>query len=407
MKIPPEYYEWFRQQQFDIIDTQIVKTKVAFELGVLKNMPTEQYILWQKYEEVNNTFPMEKSVMFDEYVYKNPDHARLIPLLKSKLWTGDWRKIDPELIWIGDKDNEDIKEHWTTLRILIHSQQHSGAIGRTLNYLVRDRTNKLYLGLISIASDFLDLAGRDEAIGWTREQRTQEQRVKYTAVCSTIVPTQPFGYNCVGGKLLALLCLSDEIQIRWLEQYGSPLVGLTTTSLYGKNKGMSQYDNLKYWKSMGYSKGSSALRVSKPTREFMYKWAKTNMPQEYYMFLVHKDESGMVVRDRLNRFHQAIYRKLGISNKLFTSDHDRGIYFAPLYKNSYEFLRDEETKLLEPLGDFSTKALTELWKEKYAKRRFESLEKTNKLTTDALYYDDLGTMEWNEAVEKYLKNVGR
>jgi hypothetical protein len=35
--------------------------------------------------------------------------------------------------------------------------------------------------------------------------------LKYTAVGSSIVPLQPFGYNFVGGKLIALLTISEPV----------------------------------------------------------------------------------------------------------------------------------------------------------------------------------------------------
>lgn len=409
MEVPQEYYDWFKEQDFENIDKQEIQKRVSDELAAFRAMPTEEYILWQKWEEVKDTYPMWHSPLLDEVAYENADHNNLIQLLSTKLYDGSYETVEPELLWVGDKRNESIKEHWTALRILIHTQQHSGAIGRALNYLVRDRVSKKYLGVIAIASDFLDLAERDRQIGWTREQRTQEQRVRHTAVCSSVVPVQPFGYNYVGGKLLALLCLSDVVQNDWERQYGFKLTGLTTTSLYGKSKGghgMSQYDNLKYWKKMGYSSGSSAYRLSIATKNLAYRWAKTNIPQDYYMFLIHKDEKGMTVRDRLNRFHQKIYRGLGISAKQFTSNHDRGVYFAPLYKNTNEFLRDEiKEDALISNGDFSIGALTDLWKTKYAARRSRNLYGNYK--TDRLFYADLGALTWEEAKSKYLPEVGR
>lgn len=404
---PPSYYEWFAKQTFTSIDKEMVRKLVSDELTRFASMPTEEYILWQKWEEVRDAYPMEYSSLVDEYAYRNSNDARLITQVKNLLWDGyDYENIVPELIWCNEEGQEDIKDHWTALRIMIHTQQHSGSIGRGINYLVRDKITKKYLGVIAIASDFLDLAGRDTAIGWTRIQRTQEQRIQHTAVCSTIVPVQPFGYNCLGGKLLALLCLSEPVQAKWKELYGSTLVGLTTTSLYGANKGMSQYDNLRYWKNMGYSSGSTALRMSLRTKNLVYTWAKTNLPEEFYKFLVHKEEGP--VRDKLNRFNQAIYRRLGISAKLFTSNHDRGIYFARLYENTDAFLRNEiREEELTPIGKFGVEDLTILWKEKYAKRRFDRLNLDGTLKCDPLFYDDLSILTWEEAKAKYLSDVGR
>ena len=406
------YDDWVKTQTFTPYDTETVRRTIHDELKSFGELPTEEYILRQKWEEVNNLYPMEESILFGEPAYKNDKHAILIPHVKDLMWDGDnIDDLEPEVIWTNDPAHKLNKDHWTLLRVMIHTQQHSGSIGRGMNFIIRDRKTKKYLGVIAIASDFLDLGARDEKIGWTREQRTQEQRIKHTAVCSTIVPVQPFGYNFLGGKLLALLCLSDVVQNKWKELYGSRLVGLTTTSLYGKDKGghgMSQYDNLKHWKKMGYSSGASPLRMSIATRELAYAWAHTTIPEDYYHYLVEKGPDGEpVVRDRLNRFHQRIYRALKIPGNVFTSDHDRGIYFASLYTNGYDFLRDDiKEEQLIPAADFSVDYLTILWK-KYANHRYSKLQETSRVSNSILYYDDMSWLSWSEAKEKYLKDVGR
>jgi hypothetical protein len=60
-----------------------------------------------------------------------------------------------------------------------------------------------------------------------------------------IVPTQPFGYNYLGGKLLALLASSYELKNQFDHKYNTDLKYFETTSLYGTTKGMSMYDGLK------------------------------------------------------------------------------------------------------------------------------------------------------------------
>ena len=60
-----------------------------------------------------------------------------------------------------------------------------------------------------------------------------------------IVPTQPFGYNYLGGKLLAALCCSHEVREKLNKKYGMNLCMFETTSLYGSSKAASQYDGMK------------------------------------------------------------------------------------------------------------------------------------------------------------------
>ena len=60
-----------------------------------------------------------------------------------------------------------------------------------------------------------------------------------------IVPTQPFGFNYLGGKLLAALCCSHEVREKLNKKYDMNLVMFETTSLYGNSKSASQYDGMK------------------------------------------------------------------------------------------------------------------------------------------------------------------
>jgi len=186
-----------------------------------------------------------------------PDQATVIQEVKNNFWLPDdpeeYLNLQPELIWT---DGADIKSHtnakgseiWNALRTFLSTMKNNSNIGRNLNFLVRDKVTQKYLGVICMSSDFLDLTPRDEYIGWEREAKTQRM-INHTCIGSTIVPIQPLGYNLVGGKLLALLCLSDTVEKTWEHQYKDKLVGVTTTSLYGKTKTipLSQYDRLKNW----------------------------------------------------------------------------------------------------------------------------------------------------------------
>ena len=235
--------------------------------------------------------------------------------------------------------------------------------------------------------------------------------INYTTVGSTIVPTQPLGFNYVGGKLLALLCLSDKVQNDWKKLYGDRLVSVTTTSLYGKAKagGMSQYDNLKHWKKMGYSQGSVAYKPKKETTKRLRDWLKKYHSEKYFEWYVALKPSGQPYkRDHKNRSHQFAFSKLGIDKSIVRSEHQRGIYYSPLYTNTCEFLRGEisEDKLVKSF-DTSTEYLVNLWKDKYARKRITSLINSDRVSSESLFYDDLAYLDWEDCKEKYLTQVGR
>ena len=113
-------------------------------------------------------------------------------------------------------------------------------------------------------------------------------------------------------------------------------------------------------------------------------------------------------RDHKNRSLHFAYPKLGIPKELTRTEHQRGIYFSPLYDNTSEYLRKEigDDKLVKSF-DTSLEALTNIWKTKYAKGRISMLKKKNTVSYETLFYDDLIYLSWEETKAKYLTQVGR
>lgn len=412
-----QWEEWKAANDIDALKAPTddeLREQVIRDLTKVSKMTVEEYTLFQKWCEVHNKFPThEVSTLFGvENQLVNLEDEMFIKNVKSNIWKPDhldsYMDLEPELIYAP---GEDLSETWNCARTFISTMKNNSNIGRNLNYLVRDKKSKKYLGVMCISSDFLDLTPRDDYIGWERTKKTQGRMINYTAIGSTIVPFQPLGYNYVGGKLLALLCLSDEVQYRWKKLYGDVLVGVTTTSLYGKNKqgGLSQYDNLKHWKKMGFSSGSVSYETTKPTVEMIRNWLKKNHTRKYFEWYQAKKPSGQPYkRDHKNRSYNFTYSKLSIPKELIRSEHARGIYFSPLYNNTNEFLRGEikETDLVKSF-DTSYEALAELWKTKYAAKRIRSLKEQNRVSDETLFYDDLIFLSWEETKDKYLQQVGR
>jgi hypothetical protein len=319
--------------------------------------------------------------------------------------------LDGSLVKNDKKRTKDLPVLWNTTRTFISTMKNNSNIGRNLNFMVKDDVTGKYLGVICISSDFLDLTPRDKFIGWEREKKTQGGMINHTAIGSSIVPLQPLGYNYMGGKLLALMCLSDTVQRLWKEKYGDVLAGVTTTSLYGNTKsgGLSQYDGLEYWNKMGFSSGSVAFEPRKSTLAMVWNWLKENHTEKYFEWWEAKNDKGLPFkRDHKNRSLHFAYPKLGIPKEITRTDHQRGIYFSPLYNNTNEFLRGEiaEDQLVKSF-DTSEEALSNIWKTKYAKGRIRQLQKKNNVSYETLFYDDLVYLTWEETKSKYLTQVGR
>ena len=415
--VETQWQKW-SESNTDFLDVNMdeLRERTIKELTYVSAMDVKEYTLFQKWCEVQEKYPTvtvndlwegETKVLADE------KQRRAIAEVKSNFWMqndpDDYLKLEPELVYTNKE--EDLPELWNTIRTFSSTMKNNSNIGRNLNFVVRDKNTKKYLGVICISSDFLDLTPRDNFIGWSREKKTQGAMINHTAIGSTIVPLQPLGFNYVGGKLLALLCLSTPVQELWEKLYGDKLVSVTTTSLYGKTKagGLSQYDNLDFWQPMGFTSGSVSFEPLKDTRMLIREWLKKNHTRKYFEWYVAKKPSGQPhKRDHKNRSLNFAYSQMSIPKELIRSEHARGIYFTPLYDKSCEFLRgDDDGQNMTKLFDTSVENLVNVWKTKHAKPRIKQLAKKDKVSTESLFYDDLIYLTWEQAKEKYLPQVGR
>ena len=414
--VDKQWQEWQENNpadSFNHIDTEELKSSLIKDLEYASKMDVREYTLYQKWCEVQEKYPTkEVNTLFgEETQLENTDQLKLIDKVKNNFWIpespDDYENLEPVMVL----HNGELAETWNALRTFSSTMKNNSNIGRNLYYILTDAKTSKYLGVICISSDFLDLTPRDTFIGWSRDVKTQQSMINHTAIGSTIVPLQPLGFNYMGGKLLALMCLSDTVQKDWREKYGDVLVGVTTTSLYGNTKsgGLSQYDGLEHWTKMGFSSGSVAFEPTKKTSRLVFEWIKENHTRKYFEWWEAKNQNGLPLkRDHKNRSLNFAYSKLGIPKELIRADHQRGIYFSPLYNNTNEYLRKEVTEdVLVKSFDTSEETLSNIWKTKYAKGRISMLKKKNNVSTESLFYDDLIFMSWEETKEKYLNQVGR
>jgi hypothetical protein len=420
LSVDDQWDVWQKQnpiKSFEHIDTEKLVKILTNDLTYASSMDVKEYTLYQKWCEIKERYPTEPKSIIENNMSKisnvliDVEQERLINKLKDKFWMpqepDDYAKLQP----VMKLHNGDLAEKWNAIRTFSSTMKNNSNIGRNLFYTIEDEVTQRYLGVICISSDFLDLTPRDNAIGWSRDIKTSQGMINHTAIGSTIVPLQPLGYNYMGGKLLALLCLADTVQKDWKERYGDVLVGVTTTSLYGntKSNGLSQYDGLEHWNKMGFSSGSVAFEPSRATKKMIFDWLKENHTKKYFEWWEAKNKQGLPLkRDHKNRSLHFAYPKLGIPKELTRTEHQRGIYFSPLYDNTNEYLRKEigDDKLVKSF-DTSLEALTNIWKTKYAKGRISMLKKKNTVSYETLFYDDLIYLSWEETKAKYLTQVGR
>jgi hypothetical protein len=371
------------------MDKTKLKKLLNDDLKKMSAMSVEEYTLYRKWEELN-----EEGWTRDD--------LNTLWQLKNSLWfpkkPEDYLNLEIQVIPVEGETNSN---RWNMLRKCISTAHWNQSPGRFGRFLIRDKKTMTYLGVISIGSDFISLGGRDSYIGWEMKDRMGNHMLNYTCMGSSIVPTQPVGFNYVGGKLIALLTISDVVENYWNERYPEKLVGISTTSLYG---GLSQYNSLKHWHKCDSTEGKIPIEPSEETYTILKEWVKDDYPDDYYKMTTHANE-GQIVSHTKPRILNFAYRILGV--KAIENDFSRGVYFCPLYDNFKEFLSGKTKTLGKKTFDNSVKTLTALWKERYAKNRIESLVKNNRVSFTTLFYSDIVGKSWNDVKEKYLKDVGR
>lgn len=413
-----QYHAWLSHSSVEKVNTDILRQYVLEGLRFAKGMTSTEYTLWRTWQQVNEEFdPANKAKM------------RRIQNVKRNIFIPsgpeDVESIEPELIFVQKQfpvprvgiwgteriaflSNPDpLADDWEIMRHFVSNMEHGGNVGRSVRFLVRDKPSKKYLGIICVAGDFAQLRGRDDAIGWMANAKNKgiPDRLNNTAIGSVLVPTQPMGFDFLGGKLMALMSISRPVADMWQRLYGDVLAGVTTTSLHASEKEQSQYNGLgKFMKGFGRSPGDTALRPDRKTLELMKKWMQYHHPQQYWEFYVAKRDNGQPLKRSANEYaRQFCYKQLSIDVEEFRSGHSRGIYFTRLYTNTDAFLRGEiEAPDLMPNFDNSVEALSNVWRIK-ARKRVASLVRDGKFSFGTYFTDGLVGMSWNEAKATYLR----
>jgi hypothetical protein len=419
------YDEWFEDQEFEEINDNEIREKIETDLAFVKTLGNDtdhlkEYTFWRCWVRSKEIFPKN-----------NTKEHKSIAKTEKKIWTPktpeDWYNLNPEVIYVPNQipipivsiwgneridfltNPDNLQEDYRNLTTLTSVAEVMGNVGRSLRFLVRDRNSKKYLGLMTIASDYAEIKSRNDYIGWSKTQRDGGM-LNHTAAGSVLVPTQPFGYNFLGGKLIALMSTSDVVTRTWERIYGQKLVGLTTTALYGQTHQGTQYTGLRpIWKSLGHTAGSTEYRTKIETDKFLlHRWMKNRYPREYWIHFEARVEGGQMplLRSYPERARKFCYRKLGIKNT--KTKFQRAVYFAEIYKNTNEFLcgKIAETQLV-PKFDNSVDNIKDRWF-KLADKRFKNLRTEGRLDFSMQQYmSNLPYLDYDHAKDMYFSGNRR
>ena len=345
-------------------------------LEYLKKLDSREIMMVQKKDELEHQNITPKQ--FDEVRNLLPSNRELIEFFRNENF------FDLVIVQKTEKGKFDNKL-WNIVKTCIHSQENESGPGRNMNCFVGFKNSKGYrlLGIFSLHSDSHTLTVRDNHIGWTKTQNKfhREKIVNMNTCC----PTQPFGFNFLGGKFISLIV--QRIIPEWNEKYNTKLIGISTTSLFGSE---SQYNSMKWWKHLGTSNGSILLKPLEDEWSYWRIWLRENFSDVF--------EKVMSESSPKQKAISSVLRILDIPQKDFYHNHRRGVYFCPLYSNYREFLTDKVSeKELQPLQlDW------ESWWIKKSTDRLKKVTAENKLQKEILFHESITESE----IENWLSVRG-
>jgi hypothetical protein len=333
----------------------------------------EDYMRFVKKEVISgkNTLFSLSDEFFNEDIHPNEMEFNIIPV---------GGKVK------GGHDQASQKNFTKLLSAVSSHNNEQNVPGRELKWIVYEKNTNNILGFIRFGSPVINSKPRNL---WLGKQPDLSIFNRHAAMGFVIVPSQPFGYNYLGGKLLALLCCSHYARETLNEVFEKNIALFETTSLYGSITDSSQYDGLKpfmRYKGLTESKFLPLLHDdifhdlhnrftninTKPLTD--NKASSKKMKRQTKMISIIR--SSLQDQEKLRRFNEVINIAFSITQKkrFYTSEYG--------YQNVRQVLLGEEDKLVRgPNWDkFELKNIISWWKKKSTKR-YEKLKQEGRFRT--------------------------
>jgi len=307
------------------------------------------------------------------------------------------QEMEFDIKFVGDRFQQAMpQEHYNTLLKAVSSHNNESNIpGRELRWMVFEKNTKKVLGFIRFGSPTINSKPRNE---WLGKAPNLSIFNRHAAMGFVIVPSQPFGYNYLGGKLLALLCCSHFARETLNRVFEKDIALFETTSLYGSTTDASQYDGLKpfmRYKGLTESKFLPLLHdeafhklhdrftlLNNNTPLTDNKASSKKMKRQTKMISIIKNS--LQDQDKLSDFNTVINAAFALTQKkrFYISDYG--------YSNVREVILGEQEELLRgPNWDkFYLENIITWWKKK-ATKRYEKLKAEDRFRTKVeLWTDD-------------------
>lgn len=353
----------------NIFDEKIVNTSADVFIKYFSQLNgIEDYLKYVKREsvsELNSIFSLE-----DEFFNEDMD-----PL-----------DMEFEIINVGHGGIS--QEHYKSLLWAVSSLNNEQNIpGRELKWLVVEKNTKKIVGFIRFGSPIINSKPRNLWIGQNPDLKIFNQ---HAVMGFVIVPSQPFGYNYLGGKLLALICTSHFARKKINDVFKKNICLFETTSLYGSTTSCSMYDGLKpFIKFIGLTESKFIpllhdKQFNKLHKDFMNanngnpltdnSASSKKLKRQNRMISIIRNS--LTDKEKLEKFNNAI-------DKAFSITEQKRFYFSDYgFSNVKEILKGEETEL-KPGQNYHKHELEYIisWWKKKASKRYNKLKSEKRFRT--------------------------
>ena len=298
-------------------------------------------------------------------------------------------EMEFDIKFVGARFQQSVpQEHYGNLLRAVSSHNNESNIpGRELRWMIFEKNTQRCLGFIRFGSPTINSKPRNL---WLGKAPNLSVFNRHAAMGFVIVPSQPFGYNYLGGKLLALLCCSHFARETLNEVFEKDIALFETTSLYGSTTSASQYDGLKpfmRYKGLTESKFLPLLHeevfhrlhdrftlLNNNTPLTDNRASSKKMKRQTKMISIIKNS--LQDEDKLKEFNGVINMAFGLTQKkrFYISDYG--------YSNVREVIMEEQDELVRgPNWDkFYLENIIAWWKKK-ATKRYEKLKQEDRFRT--------------------------
>ena len=289
--------------------------------------------------------------------------------------------------------------HYTQLLELTASFNADNSPGRSTRLAIMETNSGKFVAFIKLGSPVISMRPRHE---YFNVKKVDLKILNQHCLNGfNIVPAQPFGFNCLGGKLAALICVCHEVREAWDDKYNADIVFFETTSLYGSIKGSSQYDGLK---PLIRYRGDTESKLMMNLSDDKYKKLRDDIQDKYNdgkqlvpdtqeiptsrkmrtqskMLSILKENLKTYDLDKFNHLSKVVKEKMAITTqkRYYTSDFG--------YTNSVDYILGNTKTLTkgENYDKFTFENVIKYWKKK-AQKRYENLKADGRLRKELEFW---------------------